>query len=87
MLARSTPLKLQTLNNGDCTAIKAQKVAKKNCLFFTKVSNKVENIEAENEVVWKNLEANGYKNPKYKYRTDFEQEYQNLRRIAEILDS
>ena len=67
--------------------LKHRKQLQKNGLYVTKVSNKVENIEAENEVVWKNLEANGYKNPKYKYRTDFEQEYQNLRRIAEILDS
>ena len=58
---------------------KHRKQLQENGLYVTKVSNKVENIEAKNEVVWKNLEANGYKNPKYEYRTDFEQEYQNLK--------
>ena len=86
-IGRPAQLELWALDNGDHIAIQAHKIASKKWPFVTKVSNSGENIDAQNEIVWRNLEAKGYKNPKYKYKTDFEQEYQNLKRIAEILES
>ena len=86
-IGRLAQLELWAIDNGDYTAIQAHKIASKKWPFVAKVSNSGENIDAKNEIVWKNLEAKGYKNPKCKYVSDFEQEYQNLKRIAEILES